>query len=165
MDFVSPRLRIEHTLRRWDYQITWEIELLSAHSVETLHLTFLRASPEILIVCSRLQRWWRRCWCSLAMSPVNAGSLMLIFSVENLSVSVEMEWSLINSKYLLFLRKVTWIWFRIFSIFSASSCSIFLDVDCSIYDHNSAVSSSLKHIIEDILAGNVTTGKYHFTTW
>jgi len=38
-----------------------------------------------------------------------------------------------------------------------SECSIFLEVDCSIYHPDSPVAESLKDIIEDILVGNVTT--------
>ena len=43
---------------------------------------------------------------------------------------------------------------------SNSECSIFLEVDCSIYHPDSPVAESLKDIIEDILVGNVTTGNH-----
>ena len=43
---------------------------------------------------------------------------------------------------------------------SHSQCSIFVEVDCSGYGAASVVRASLRHVIEDVMDGNITTGKH-----
>ena len=46
---------------------------------------------------------------------------------------------------------------------SHSQCSIFVEVDCSGYGAASVVRASLRHVIEDVMDGNITTGKLHYS--
>ena len=48
---------------------------------------------------------------------------------------------------------------------SHSQCSIFVEVDCSGYGAASVVRASLRHVIEDIMDGNITTGKHTVLFW
>ena len=42
---------------------------------------------------------------------------------------------------------------------SQSACNIFIDVDCSGLKHDTATAASLVNLVENLLAGNLTTGR------